>query len=337
MPVKHALPVGLGRREIEVSRLGLGTSSLGGMFTPVGDEQATAVVARALELGIRYLDTAPLYGLGLSERRVGAGVADAARDSFTLSTKVGRLLRDRGSPGAETEEPGMWPEAPDVACLRDYSGDGVRRSLEESLERLGLDRIDIAYVHDPDDHMGEAIATAVPMLERLREEGLIRAFGFGMNDPQPLVRVVRETSADCVLVAGRYTLLDQTAAEELLPPCLELGVGVVVGGVFNSGILARPSAGATFDYAPAPGLLVERATRLAAVCARHGVPLATAALQFPLGHPAIGCVLGGVRSIEELDGAVEAFDRELPADLWHELVAEGLLPETLSFLPKNSI
>ena len=335
--MRHALPVRLGRREIEVSRLGLGTSSLGGMFTPVGDEQATAVVARALELGIRYLDTAPLYGLGLSERRVGAGVADAARDSFTLSTKVGRLLRDRGSPGAETEEPGMWPEAPDVACLRDYSGDGVRRSLEESLERLGLDRIDIAYVHDPDDHMDEAIATAVPMLERLREEGLIRAFGFGMNDPQPLVRVVRETSADCVLVAGRYTLLDQTAAEELLPLCLELGVGVVVGGVFNSGILARPSAGATFDYAPAPGLLVERATRLAAVCARHGVPLATAALQFPLGHPAIGCVLGGVRSIEELDGAVEAFDRELPADLWHELVAEGLLPETLSFLPKNSI
>ena len=175
--------------------------------------------------------------------------------------------------------------------------------------------------------MDEAIATAVPMLERLREEGLIRGFGFGMNSPEPLARVVRETSVDCILVAGRYTLLDQTADEELLPLCLERGVGVVVGGVFNSGILARPTTGATFDYTPAPGALVDRAVRLAALCERHGVPLATAALQFPLGHPAIGCILAGVRSVEELDGAVAAFDRELPADMWRELVVEGLLPE----------
>ena len=302
-------------------------SSLGGMFTPVGDEQAVAVVSRAIERGVRYIDTAPLYGLGLSERRVGAGVAGVARDSVALSTKVGRLLRDPGSPDAEPEAPGIWPEGPDVACVRDYSGDGVRRSLEESLERLGLDRIDVAYVHDPDDHLDEAIATAAPMLEQLREEGLIRAFGFGMNNPEPLVRVVRETSADCILVAGRYTLLDQTAGDELLPLCHERGVGVVVGGVFNSGILARPTGGATFNYAPAPASLVERAAQLGAVCERHGVPLATAALQFPFGHPAIGCILAGVRSVEELDGAVEAFDRELPADLWLELVAEGLLPE----------
>jgi len=300
------------------------------MFTPVGDERAVAVVTRALERGVRYIDTAPLYGLGLSEQRVGVGVATGARDSFTLSTKAGRLLRDPGSHGGESEDPAMWPEARDVVCVRDYSGDGVRRSLEESLERLGLDRIEIAYVHDPDDHMDEAIATAAPALERLRDEGVIRAFGFGMNHPEPLVRVVRETSADCVLVAGRYTLLDQTAGDELLPLCQERGVGVVVGGVFNSGILARPTTGATFNYAPATGSLVERAVQLAAVCDRHGVPLATAALQFPLGHRAIGCVLAGVRSVAELDAAVDAFDRELPADLWDELVAEGLLPESVA-------
>ena len=325
-PSTHAASVALGRAGVEVSRLGLGTSSLGGMFAPVTDEEAAAVVAGALGRGVRYLDTAPLYGLGVSERRVGAALRPEARGTFTLSTKVGRLLRPRGAEGAEPEEVGMWPDAPAAVTVLDYSGDGIRRSLEESLTRLGLDRVDIAYVHDPDSHMDEAISDAVPMLERLREEGLIRGFGFGMNRTEPLVRVVRETSADCVLVAGRYTLLDQGAADELLPLCLERGVGVVVGGVFNSGILARPGPAATFDYAPAPPRLLERAQRLEAVCARHRVPLAAAAIQFPLGHPATGCVLAGVRSVEELEQAVVAFDRELPAALWLELVAEGLLP-----------
>jgi len=326
---RHAASVRLGPAGIEVSRLGLGTSSLGGMFAPVAHEQATDVVASALERGLRYLDTAPLYGLGLSERRVGGALAAVERSSFTLSTKVGRLLRDEGTSGAEPEEPGMWPESQGVVSVLDYSADGVRRSLEESLARLGVDHVDIAYVHDPDDHLDEAIGAAVPALERLRDEGLIRAFGFGMNHPEPLARVVRETSVDCVLVAGRYTLLDQTAHAELLPLCLERGVGVVVGGVLNSGILARPGPGATYDYAPAPAPLVQRAERLAEVCARYDVPLATAALQFPLGHPAIGCILGGVRSVDELDQALTAFDRDLPADLWLEIVGEGLLPAGL--------
>jgi D-threo-aldose 1-dehydrogenase len=333
---RHAARVGLGAAAIPVTRLGLGTSSLGGLFAPVGDEQAAAVVQAALAAGVRYLDTAPLYGLGLSEQRVGAALAGLPREAYTLSTKVGRLVREAGTRGAEPEGPGMWPEAPaDAAPVRDYGADGIRRALEESLGRLGVDRVDIAYVHDPDDHMDAAVREAAPALERLREEGMIGGFGFGMNHPEPLVRVVRETSADCVLVAGRYTLLDQSAASELLPLCLERGVGVVVGGVFNSGILARPVSGATFDYAPAGEELLHRAERLAAVCGRHGVALATAAIQFPLGHAAIGCVLAGVRSVAELSQVVTAFDDELPPELWLELVSEGLLPEGVP-LPAGS-
>ena len=323
----HATPARLGPRGIEVSRLGLGTSSLGGMFWPVGDEEAVAVVRSALAEGIRYLDTAPLYGRGLSERRLGQALAGLPRESYTISTKVGRLVRSPGGRGAEPPEPGMWPEAEDAVTVLDYSADGVRRSLEESLERLGLDAVDIAYVHDPDDHLDRAIGETAPALERLREEGLIGAFGFGMNHAQPLARVVRETSVDCVLVAGRYTLLDQSADDELLPLCLERGVGVVAGGVLNSGVLARPGPGATYDYRPAPSALLERALRLDGVCERYGVPLATAALQFPLRHPAVTCVLAGVRSVDELRQAVAALDRPLPPDLWLELAAEALLPD----------
>ena len=220
----------------------------------------------------------------------------------------------------------MWPEAPGRASVRDYTGDGVRRSLEESLDRLGLDRVDIVYVHDADEDLDAAISKAIPALVGLREEGVVRAIGLGMNEPEPLVRAVHEADVDCVMIAGRYTLLDQSAAVELLPLCAERGVGVLVGGVFNSGILARPEPDATFGYRPASPDLIERALRLAAVCERHGVSLATAALQFPLGHPAINCILGGVRSVEELHGAVAAFDEDVPDDLWRELSAEGLLP-----------
>jgi D-threo-aldose 1-dehydrogenase len=326
MVERHAETARLGPPGLEVSRLGLGTSALGGMYEPVGDE-AGGVVAAALAAGVRYVDTAPLYGLGLSERRVGAALAGVPRSAFVLSTKVGRLLRPAGTHGGEVHEPGMWPEAPELTTVLDYSGDAIRRSLEESLVRLGVDRVDVAYVHDPDDHMEQALRQAAPALERLRDEGVIRAFGFGMNHPGPLVRAVRETSADCVLVAGRYTLLDQTANAELLPLCRELGVGVVVGGVFNSGILAIPRQGATYDYAPAPAALVDRAARIAGICARHDVPLPAAALQFPLAHPAIGCVLAGVRSLVQLDAAVSCFDAPIPAALWRELVHEGLLPQ----------
>jgi D-threo-aldose 1-dehydrogenase len=310
--------------------MGLGSSPLGGLFGPVAWDTATTVARAALDAGIRYVDTAPLYGRGLAERRLGAALAHVQRDAFVLSTKVGRLVRPAGTAGAEPPDPQLWPEAGGTVTVLDYGYDGVRRSLEESLSRLALDAADIVYVHDPDDHMDEAITVAAAALQRLREEGLIRAFGFGMNAAAPLVRAVCETSLDCVLVAGRVTLLDASAVAELLPLCLDRGVGVVVGGVLNSGILARPRAsGVTYDYAPAPPHVVGRAVRLAEVCERHDVPLAAAALQFPLRHPAVGCVLVGVRSGEELDEAVAAFDRELPDDVWHDLVAEGLVPHEM--------
>jgi D-threo-aldose 1-dehydrogenase len=324
---RHAERVHLGPARVPVTRLGLGSSSLGGLYVPVRDDEATAVVRAALDVGIGYLDTAPLYGRGLAERRLGAALGGVPRGAFALSTKVGRIVRPEGAPGAEPSEPHMWPEASGTVTVLDYGYDGIRRSLEESLARLGLDAVDIVYVHDPDDHMEEAIAVAVPALERLREEGLVRALGFGMNAVAPLLRAVRETSVDCVLVAGRMTLLDASAAGELLPLCLERGVGVSVGGVLNSGILARPAAGATYDYAPAAAHLIERAKRLGEVCGRHAVPLLAAALQFPLRHPAVGSVLAGVRSVDELEQAVAAFDSELPGDLWAELAADGLLPD----------
>jgi D-threo-aldose 1-dehydrogenase len=216
--------------------------------------------------------------------------------------------------------------APAAKRVWDLSRDGVRRSLEESLERLGLDRVDVALVHDPDNHEREAAEQALPALVELRDQGMVRAIGAGMNQAEMLTRFVRELDLDLVLMAGRYSLLDQGALAELLPACVERGVAVVIGGVFNSGLLADPRPGATFDYAPAPPELVERAGRLQAVCARHGVPLRAAALAFPFGHPAVASVLVGARTAAEVQDAVAMVDRPVPAELWAELVAEGLLP-----------
>src|SRR6266849_736958 len=220
----------------ELGRLGLGTGPLGGLYEAVGDDSAHAVVERAWELGIRYFDTAPYYGSGNAERRLGAVLSKRPREDFALSTKVGRLLR----PG----ESG-WPGAPPLEAYFDFSYDAALRSLEESLERLGLDRVDIALVHDPDDHYDEALAGAYQALARLRDEGVVRAVGVGMNRTELLCRFAREADPDCFLVAGRYTALDRSAAEELLPLCEERGISVIAGGVFNSGVLV---GGNTFDY-----------------------------------------------------------------------------------------
>lgn len=311
---------------VTVTRLGLGASAIGGLFAPVAPDDARGVVRRALELGLRYVDTAPLYGLGASERYVGEVLDGLPRDSFTLSTKVGRLLRsDAVDP--EALPAGVWHVSSDLRPVFDFSPDGVRRSLVESLDRLGLDRIDIAFVHDPDGHLELALSAALPTLVALRETGIVGAVGVGMNDAAALSRVVREARPDCILAAGRYTLLDQTALTELLPLCLEEGVAVVVGGVFNSGVLADPSPGARFDYVQAAPDIVARAKRAADVCASHGVPLPAAALQFPLGHPAVTAVLTGVRAVAELEENVRLFDLELPADLWDELVHENIVGE----------
>jgi D-threo-aldose 1-dehydrogenase len=316
--------VALGRGGLRVSALALGTAPLGNLFAPVAEEDAAATVGSALEAGLTYVDTAPHYGLGLAERRLGRLLAGVPRDRFVVSTKVGRLVRPL-APG-ETADPEGFADSPPARRVWDLSGDGVRRSLEESLERLGLDRVDILLLHDPDDHEREAYEQAFPALIELRDQGVVTAIGAGMNQAEMLTRFVRDLDIDVVLVAGRYSLLDQRALAELLPTCAARGTAVVVGGVFNSGLLADPRPGATFDYAPAPPELVDRAARLAEVCARHGTPLRAAALAFPFGHPAVTGVLVGARSAAEVKDAVACFEWPVPGELWAELAATGLLP-----------
>ena len=316
--------VALGRGGLRVSALALGTAPLGNLFAPVAEEDAAATVGAALEAGLTYVDTAPHYGLGLAERRLGRLLAGVPRDRFVVSTKVGRLVRPL-APG-ETADPEGFADSPPARRVWDLSGDGVRRSLEESLERLGLDRVDILLLHDPDDHEREAYEQAFPALIELRDQGVVTAIGAGMNQAEMLTRFVRDLDLDLVLVAGRYSLLDQRALAELLPTCAARGTAVVVGGVFNSGLLADPRPGATFDYVPAAPQLVDRALRLAEVCARHGTPLRAAALAFPFGHPAVTSVLVGARSAAEVEDAVACFAWPVPDALWADLVASGLLP-----------
>ena len=305
---------------IEVTRFGLGCAPLGGLYEAVSDAAAAETVAAAWQRGVRFFDTAPYYGSGLSERRVGAALRDRPRDEFVLSTKVGRLLE----PNGKTDS--MFVGAPAAASVFDFSYDGALRSLEASLERLGLDRVDVALIHDPDDHYDEAVAGAYRALERLRGEGVVRAIGVGMNQTEVLVRFAHATDVDCFLVAGRYTLLDGGALAELLPLCEEKGIAVIAAGVFNSGILASADGSGHYDYAsPAPELVV-RVRALAAVCARWNVPLQAAAIQFPLGHPAVASVLVGCRSADEVDEDARLFELELPAGLWEELRDEQLLP-----------
>jgi D-threo-aldose 1-dehydrogenase len=324
-----AARIQLGKTCLHVTRVGLGTAPLGGLYTAVAEEQAVATVRRAYDGGLRLFDTAPLYGHGLAERRVGIALHDFPRDDVVLATKVGRLLRADAPPDRSQLSGGFerWPAAPPVNPVFDFSYDGVLRSVEESLERLGLDRVDVLHIHDPDDHGEEALAGAYRALDRLRSEGTIRAVGAGMNQADMLVHFARGAAFDCFLVAGRYTLLDQTALGELLPLCLERGIAVILGGVYNSGILADPRPGATFDYAPAPAELVERALRLEAVCRRHGAGLKAAALQFPLAHPAVTSLLVGARSPDEVDEDLALLRTPLPPELWDDLRRERLLPE----------
>ncbi|MEU3505417.1 aldo/keto reductase, partial [Streptomyces hundungensis] len=288
----------LGASHCPVTALSLGGAALGNLFTPLSDETARGAVDAAWEAGIRSFDTAPHYGLGLSERRMGQALRGRPREAYTLSTKVGRILEPRDGGG---DDLAVGFAVPATHRRRwDFSADGVRRSIESSLERLGLDRVDIVYLHDPDDHAEQALREAYPALERLRSEGVVRAIGAGMNRTGLLTRFLRESDVDAVLCAGRYSLLDQEAADELLPEAAARGKSVVVGGVFNSGLLADPRPGATYDYAAAPPELVERALKIKAVCAAHGVPLRAAALAFPLRHPAVALEFEQERS--EADG-----------------------------------
>jgi D-threo-aldose 1-dehydrogenase len=314
--------VPLGRTALTVTRFGLGTAPLAGLFEAVDEETAVAAIERAWDDGIRFFDTAPLYGHGLAEMRLGKVLRQKPRDEFTLASKVGRLLRADALP-----EPGQsWRGTPPVNPVFDFSYDGVMRSFEESLGRLGLDHIDVLHIHDPDDHYDDAIRGAYRALDRLRADGVIGAVSAGMNQAEMLTRFAREGDFDCFLLAGRYTLLDQVALKELFPECIKRGIAVIAGGVFNSGILADPKPGAHYNYQTAPAELVERAVRIRDVCARHGVPLKAAAQQFPLGHPAVSCVVVGCRNTAQLDDSLEMFDVDIPPLLWQDLKAQGLLP-----------
>ena len=321
--------VPLGGTRLAVTRLGLGTAPLGGLFAPVTDAAARGTVERAYELGLRFFDTAPLYGHGLAEERLGRALRQEPRDEFVLATKVGRLLRAGAPPDPSQFHDGepFYKMASPLNPVFDFTYGGVMRSVEESLRRLRLDRLDILHIHDPDEHYEEALRGAYPALDRLRQEGTIGAVGVGMNQAEMLVRFAREVHVDCFLVAGRYTLLDQTALRELLPLCLDRRIAVIAGGAYNSGILADPRAGATFDYIPAGPGVIARAQRLEAACRRYGVPLKAAALQFPLGHPAVASVLIGCRSSAEVEENVRLFRTEIPAELWAHLRREGLIPE----------
>lgn len=319
--------VQVGTTDLAVPRIGLGTAVLGNFLAPVSDADAIAVIRRALDAGIRYIDTAPLYGHGLAETRVKQAIAGWPRAELVLSTKVGRLLRE-GAPRDESQyhdgEP-FYIDVPSAGPVWDFSEDGIRTSVEESCRRVGVDRFDIVHLHDPDNHFAEASTTGYRALDSLRSAGTVTAIGAGMNRTQVQTELVRQCDLDVVLVAGRYTLLDQTAMDDLLPALTKRGASAVVGGVFNSGVLIDPAPGAHFDYVPAGEDVLERARLIQAVCAAHGVPMAAAALQFPLANPLVCTVLLGPRSTQELDMDLALLDVAVPKRLWLDLVADGLL------------
>jgi D-threo-aldose 1-dehydrogenase len=311
----------LGRSGVTVTDLSFGGAAIGNLFTEVDDATAAATIDAAWDGGIRLFDTAPHYGLGLSERRLGAALRGRPRDEYLISTKVGRLLLP-ADPPYHADPAGFAVPAAYVRRF-DFSADGVRRSLEASLERLDMNRVDIALIHDPDEHGQQALTQAYPALERLRAESVVRAIGVGMNQAGMLTRFVRDTDIDVVLVAGRYTLLDRRAADELLPAAAERGVSVLAGGVFNSGLLAEPSDDARFDYDRAPLTMLRRARELEAICESYGVPLRAAAARFPLRHTAVASVLIGGRSPAEINDAIKLREIDIPAALWDALRAEG--------------
>ncbi|MCX5117820.1 aldo/keto reductase [Micromonospora sp. NBC_00362] len=314
------------RPQLRLTELGFGAAQGGNLYRTTTDEEFASAVDAAWEAGVRYFDTAPHYGLGLSERRLGAALRHRPRDEYVVSTKVGRLLVPSPQDAHLRDSDGF-----DVPATHrrvwDFSRDGVLRSIEASLDRTGLDRIDIVYLHDPDDHWEQAAHEAVPALIDLRDEGVVGAIGAGMNQSAMLARFVRETDVDVMMCAGRYTLLEQGAAADLLPAAENRGVGVVIAGVYNSGLLSRdrPPADAVYNYQQAPEALIERARRIATVCEAYGVTLPQAALAFVRRHPAVVSTVVGVRNEAQAVETVRRSGIVVPEELWDDLAAAGLL------------
>ena len=324
----------LGRTALRTTQFGFGTAPLSGFRDPIPEADAIATIAAAYDAGIRLFDTSPYYGYGRAELRLGAAIRDCPRADFLLSTKIGRWM----TPITPGTTPANWRQGGlPFAPTFDYGYDGVHKSLEQSMLRLGMNHIDIVFIHDVDfwtirDHalleqrFTQTMSGAYKALDELRAAGTIGAIGVGLNEADMSARFVRAGNFDCVLLAGRYTLLEQGALTDFLPLCTERGVSVIIGGPLNSGILAtgaRP--GARYDYNDAPPEVLDRVRRIEAVCARHAVPLPAAALQFPLGHPSVAAIIPGAINRAEITGNLDLFRREIPTALWAELRHEKLL------------
>ena len=324
----------LGKGALQFTELGFGTAPIGGLYRPVSGDEAHDTMTRAWEAGVRYFDTAPLYGLGQSETRLNRALA--GRSGFIVSSKVGRLLRPTRK-GEVRDGIGKWFDVPNRKEIFDYSYDGVMRSVEFSLERTGLDRIDLIYAHDLDifthgspeamqARLDEFMAGGYKALVALRDQGVIRGFGAGINEWQPAQWLVERGDFDIFLLAGRHTLLEQEALDSFLPLCVSRGVGVVIGGPYNSGVLAtgaRP--GAFYNYNPAPDWVLTKVAKIEAVCLAHNVRLVDAAFQFPLLHPAVVSIIPGGQGVAEVDANVRAASATIPPALWDDLKAQGLM------------
>ena len=322
---RHNQKVGMKRVDLELTRLSLGTAPLAGLFKSVDISESDQLIHTALDSGMNYFDTAPLYGHGLAEERLGR-ILGSVTQPFVLQTKVGRVLN-----WVEKADPVPWfPDAdPHIQPVFDYSADGIKRSLDDSLKRLGVDHIDIALMHDAENHIPQAINIAYPVLADLKRQGIIKAIGIGINFCDVAIEIMKSVDLDIVLLAGRYTLLDQSAQNKLLPYALERKVDITIGGVFNSGVLADPKPGATFEYLPASDEIIAKAQAIGAFLNERGIPMTAAALQFPLRHPAVTSVLTGSRNSKELLANMVDFDLELPEDIWSQLEDAGLI-ETMS-------
>ncbi len=326
--------VRFGRVDLNVTAFGFGTAPLGNIFREIDEKTSDSMFQRAWNRGVRYFDTAPMYGHGLSEHRTGHSLRWKPREEYILSSKVGRVL----TPAKKQDiEYAPWTNAGRFQMNFDYSYDGTMRSFEDSLQRLGLESMDICFIHDIDcftrgDSQPEVFKTAMDgcwrALKQLRDEKVVKAIGVGVNEWQVCQAALEQRDFDCFLLAGRYTLLEQESLETFLPLCEERGAAVVIGGGFNSGILATGAVeGAKYNYAPAPAPIMERVARIEAVCNSHSVPLPAAALQFAVAHPAVASFIAGTRTLDQLERNLDWFSHPIPADFWLELKAEGLLQE----------
>jgi D-threo-aldose 1-dehydrogenase len=324
----------LGRTDVSVTELGLGTAPLGDLFVMVGDEEAAAIIGAAWDGGVRYFDTSPWYGRGLAEHRVGRALYCKPRGEFVISTKIGRVLRRPLKPGPIKDQ---WLGGLQFQPVFNYGYDGVMRSFEDSLQRLGVNSIDLLLIHDldvwshrspsnVDAYFGELATSGWRALEELRDSGAVKGIGAGLNIKEAIPRFLDLFDIDFFLLAMRYTLLEQDVLESIFPRCAERGVGIVVGGGYNSGILATGAVpGAMYNYAPAGPEILERVRKIEEVCARYRAPLPAAALQFPLGHPIVASIIPGAISRAQVEQNLAAFRHPIPADLWTELKREKLI------------